>query len=167
AHATPGADGEPVGDAVVQAQTEEDIAAILVEQREADVRRDLEALLAIQAELADGGCASERAGDVHLRLRLFGHREHGCHREHGGEEVPAQLGKDRGFHRLLTLSSEDSRHVAHFAPPAVSAPALGRRYLNENGMNTDTPSCAWTLLVREVSPSQVSGSARSAGVAAT
>ena len=60
----PHADGEPVGDVVVEAPADQDRPLVLVEQGERDDRGQLEPAGAVQPKLAHGGRAGQRAGEL-------------------------------------------------------------------------------------------------------
>ena len=62
----PDADAEPVGDVVVEPRAEEDRPPVLVEQRERDRRRELEAALAVEAQVPHRGGALERTRELEL-----------------------------------------------------------------------------------------------------
>lgn len=119
--ATPGTDAEPVGDVVVEVGSDQHGALVLVEEREGDHRRELEAPLAVEAELADGGSTGEGAGDLNFLCRGFrGERQDADERHQPLEESTG--------HRFRPSFGHAWR--AH----------LGSRYSNEKGRKIESPS---------------------------
>src|SRR5690606_28702122 len=64
ADSAPDAHRQPVEDAVVGAKPEDDLPSVLVEEREADVRGQLDAALPIEAHVTYGGRASQGTGEL-------------------------------------------------------------------------------------------------------